>query len=853
MSIGDTNKRHQGQSLSDLRLCESSCEYLRLMGITGPICNLILNMLDSVYGDLCGDESYTNMAQVAYDLQLMTDKPSKFLRGLDMEKLSVSGLPINDIEIPREEEFEAIKSCYNRSISWSCEIAIIRGESGTGKSWLAYRIGKFVISSGGLVLTGKFDQMHEARPFSALASAFGQYCDLLLGLDDAETFKVTVDNLKSALGQDVHLLFKVIPKLELLILGREESKNISDSDDSAADRNWGNTFSRLQYLLCTFIDVISTSSAVSVVLFMDDLQWIDEASLSMLKTVLRQKHRKFFFLGCYRDDEVMSNANDHKFWKMMRGINSSGVKATEIKLNCMNGETLNTVVSDLLCVSPCLVQSLSCVLFGRSKGNVLFFMQLLLLFHRDGLLYLDLGRQRWKWDEDKIVSLKLPDNIAICLSNGIGKLSIEVQLALNTLSMFGASAKLSCLKLLESNLHMKILEPLKEADAEGLVTNTKGSFNFCHDCIQEASLTLTEEQYRRINHLAYGKCLVQRASESNDVDLLFTALHQINFGGPSAVTEHQDYFDMANHNLAAGKQAMSMAEFTSALSFFGNGISFLRGSYWQDHYAFSLEIYGLACKTSFSARKISGVNVYSEQVLKNASSFEDTLEIQLICMTVVAQIDAAGALEHGLSIVSKLGEEISVATNERYQKADCYAISFTDSNDCILCKALVKSSYYTEDAPDNNLSREAYGDISAGYRYTALGETLLNKLGLPQQTGEVIAGLSVKYYCEPSPAILEMHIQRVQFVISQGDMHWASVNQHICCTNAIWVYRNLSSVKKLLSEARVFFEQQEQIIFFAYNTIMQRVVLVFSGNENETMPFECLLTNITEPKLNENL
>eukprot|EP00956_Cyclotella_meneghiniana_P001108 scaffold1292_cov71-Cyclotella_meneghiniana.AAC.8 len=685
MSIGDTNKRHQGQSSSNLRLCESSCEYLRLMGITGPICDLIFNMLDSVHGYLSGNESYTNMAQVAYDLQLMIDKPSKFQRGLDMDKVSVSGLPINDIDIPREEEFEAIKSCYNRSISGLCEIAIIRGESGTGKSWLAYRVGKFAISSGGLVLAGKFDQMHEAKPFSALASAFDQYCDLLLGLDDAEAFKLIVDNLKSALGQDVYPLFKVIPKLEI-ILGRRESENISD--ETVSDINWENTFSRLQYLISRFIDVISTSSAISVVLFMDDLQWIDEASLSILKTALTQKHRKFFFLGCYRDDEVMSSANDHKFWKIMHGINAAGVNTTEIKLNCMNEETVVSLVSDLLCVSPRLVGSLSSVLFSRSKGNVLFFMQLLLLLYRDGLLYLDLGCQRWKWDEDKIVSMKLPDNIAICLSNGICKLPMEIQLALNTLSMFGASAKLSYLKLLESNLHMRIIEPLKEAETEGLVTNTKGSFKFCHDHIQEASLNLIEEQYRRINHLAYGKCLVQKASEINDVDLLFTAVHQINFGGPSAVTEHRDYFDMANHNLAAGKQAMRMAEFTSALSFFKHGISFLGDGHWQDHYAFSLELYELACKSSVASH---------------------TLETELIIMGVMAYSNAAAAVNHGLSILSNLGEEIQSITDE----------------------APLTFAYF-----GSNLAK--LGDLSAGYRYALLAKALLNKFGTHKLTGEVL-------------------------------------------------------------------------------------------------------------------
>ena len=83
-----------------------------------------------------------------------------------MDKLSLSGLPVNEIEIPREEEFEAIKLCFSRCISGSCEVAIISGQSGSGKSWLAYRVGHFVISQGGLFLTGKFDLMNQGKPFS---------------------------------------------------------------------------------------------------------------------------------------------------------------------------------------------------------------------------------------------------------------------------------------------------------------------------------------------------------------------------------------------------------------------------------------------------------------------------------------------------------------------------------------------------------------------------------------------------------------------------------------------------------------------------------------------------------------
>ena len=480
--------------------------------------------------------------------------------------------------------------------------------------------------------------------------------------------KSTVDSLIAAFGQDADPLFKIVPKLEI-ILGKKNkvSERIGSCEIGQIDRN---ALIRLQDLICQFINVISSNSLVSVVLLLDDLQWIDETSLAILGTILKQRHRKFFFIGCCRDDEMKNN---HAFWKMMDTVGALGVHATQVKLNCITKQTLNGVVSDLLCLSPRLVKSLSSVLFSRTKGNVLFFLQLMLLLYRDGLLYIDFARQRWTWDEDEVASMKLPDNIAICLTNDICKLPIEVQVALNTLSMFGASVELSCLKLLESGLRMKILEPLKVAEAEGLVTNSNGTFHFCHDCIQEASLHLIEEQNRRVNHLAYGTCLVQRAFETNDVGLLFTAVDQINLGGP-AISEHQDYFEMANYNLTAGKTAMGMANFTSALRFFTHGISFLRDGHWQDHYNFSLELYELACKSASAARKITDLNVLSEEVLTNARTFEDTLEIEMIRMTLLAQSDSAEALNMGLIVISKLGEDLPSETKDAFDLEQVKAI-----------------------------------------------------------------------------------------------------------------------------------------------------------------------------------
>jgi predicted ATPase len=123
------------------------------------------------------------MAEVTFDLQLLVDKPSKFLRGLDMNSASLA-MRLKEMKIPRDRELDTIRSCHRRCLEGSCEIVIIRGESGSGKSWISQNVGKIVTSMGGIFVTGKFNnQLNQVRPFSALASAFDQYCDLIAQTD----------------------------------------------------------------------------------------------------------------------------------------------------------------------------------------------------------------------------------------------------------------------------------------------------------------------------------------------------------------------------------------------------------------------------------------------------------------------------------------------------------------------------------------------------------------------------------------------------------------------------------------------------------------------------------------------
>jgi predicted ATPase len=177
---------------------------------------------------------------------------------------------------------------------------------------------------------------------------------------------------------------------------------------------------------------------------------------------------------------------------MIEGVSALGFKSTLVKLHCMDKDSVNQAMSNLLHLSPRLVRSLSDIVYNKTKGNPLFFSRMLLALNREGFLRISLTRHRWVWDEDKIQSRELPEDVAMLFVNSINKLPEDVKAALGTLSCFGASIDCDVIHAIESDLSLKLIDPLSVAMAEGLVSKLDGRYHFCHDRIQEAVYSMIE-------------------------------------------------------------------------------------------------------------------------------------------------------------------------------------------------------------------------------------------------------------------------------------------------------------------------------------------------------------------------
>lgn len=204
----------------------------------------------------------------------------------------------------------------------------------------------------------------------------------------------------------------------------------------------------------------SINSRVSLSLLIDDVQWADNASIVVLRSLAMQKLRKFFLVCCYRDDEV---SDDHPFCKMLREMTDT----THVKLNNCEEHVLNMALTELLSLSPRLTRPLGKIIHTRTRGNLLFIHQLLLSLHRESMLKIDFASKRWIWNEQMILHTKLPTNVSTCFATSIHDLPVEVQIALNTMATFGASVKSQYLLMLEHEFGLNIVNPLKLAEAEG--------------------------------------------------------------------------------------------------------------------------------------------------------------------------------------------------------------------------------------------------------------------------------------------------------------------------------------------------------------------------------------------------
>ena len=555
---------------------------VRLATVPAALSNLVLKLLAKT-----AEERYQTAAGLERDLRRCLAEWEAHRR-IDAFSLGEDDTPdrllIAEKLYGREREVDALLGAFDRAASSRrSELVLVSGYSGIGKSAVVHELHKALVPSGGLFASGKFDQYKRDIPYATLAQALQSLIRALLGKSEVELARWR-EALLEALGPNGRLMADLVPELSLVIGEQPPVAELPPQD----------TQRRFQLVVRRFIGVFARPEH-PLVLFLDDLQWLDAATLDLLEDLLTQADvRHLLLIGAYRDNEVDAA---HPLMHRLEAIRNQGGMIEGITLAPFAPEQLGQLIADALHCEPEDAVLLTQLVHEKTAGNPFFVIQFLHALAEEHLLSFDHASSRWTWDLSRIQTKGYTDNVVGLMVGRLNRLPIGTQKALQQLACIGNSAEFTLLAIIHQDSKGGMDGDLWEALRTGLVFRSDGGYRFLHDRVQEAAYSLIPEDLRPEAHLRIGRLLAARAPPGQRDELIFEIVNQLNRGA-TLITAREEREQLAEFNLIAGRRAKASTAYASALTYLTAGATLLPEDSWERRHelTFALELHRAECE-----------------------------------------------------------------------------------------------------------------------------------------------------------------------------------------------------------------------------------------------------------------
>jgi len=484
----------------------------------------------------------------------------------------------------RANEVETLLTSFDRIVKVGApELVLVSGYAGIGKSAVVNELHRVLVPPRGLFAAGKFDQYKRDIPYATLAQAFQSLVRPLLGKRESE-LSVWRDAFLEALGPNARLMVDVVPELQLVI---GEPPPVPELEPQQAQR-------RFQLVFQRFIGVFARAEH-PLALFLDDLQWLDAATLDLLENLLtRSDLQHLMLVGAYRDHEVSSA---HPLRRKLEAIKASGGKVAEIALAPLAEEHLRQWIADALRCEPAHAAPLAQLVHQKTGGNPFFIIQFLSSLADEGMVIFDHDAACWCWDLDRIHAKGYTDNVVDLMVAKLARLPGETQQALQHLACLGNSAETTTLALVLGTSEEQAHGALWPAVRLELVERRAAGYRFAHDRVQEAAYSLIAEAMRGELHLRIGRLLTAHTPAEKRDEVIFEIVNQLDRAIP-LIGSRAERDQLAELNLIAGMRAKASTAYASALKYLVAGVMLLGDDGWdrQRELIFALELHRAECE-----------------------------------------------------------------------------------------------------------------------------------------------------------------------------------------------------------------------------------------------------------------
>ncbi|MDZ8183696.1 MAG: AAA family ATPase [Nostoc sp. ChiSLP02] len=464
------------------------------------------------------------------------------------------------------------------------EMMLVSGYAGIGKSALVQEIYKPITQKRGYFISGKFDQFQRNIPYSAIAVALQKLVRQLLSEPD-EQVQQWRSLILTALGNNAQIIIDAIPEVELIIGKQPPVPSVGATE---AQNRFHRVFGQFVRVFC--------SKKHPLVIFLDDLQWIDSATLNLIELMLLDEQaQSLFLIGAYRDNEVKPT---HPLALMLERLRKQGVVLQEINLTPLTLEPLSQLIAETLHRNADIVRPLAELVLRKTEGNPFFVNEFLRMLYSENLLTFDAEHLCWQWNIADIQAQDITDNVVELLLIQLNKLPANTQQILQLAACIGAEFNLNTLAIvcdqpaetvfqdLLAAIQVGLIQLLSELDENFLIQEYK----FLHDRVQQAAYALIDESKKQMVHLQIGRNLLEKMLPEELSERLFEIVDHLNHG-IELVTDRLKRNEIARLNLITGQKAKAAIAYSVAQNYLARGRAWLADSSWQTNYEMTLELY----------------------------------------------------------------------------------------------------------------------------------------------------------------------------------------------------------------------------------------------------------------------
>lgn len=551
----------------------------------------------------------------------------------------------------RESEVRSLLQTFDRVRYGQSELLLVAGYSGIGKSVLVAEVHKPITAAKGYFIAGKFDQFQRNIPYSAVAQAFGTLVRQLLA-ETAEQLARWRVKLLDALGSNGRAIVDAIPEIEQIIgpqpplieLGPAESQN-----------RFNRTFQNFIQVFC--------APEHPLVIFLDDLQWADSATLKLIELLMANSTTGHLLLmGAYRDNEVSPT---HPLMATLEAVPYEQVVLQPLTLT-----HVSQLISETLHQPQTAVQALADLIVGKTLGNPFFVNEFLKTLYMEGLLNFDPAMGAWVWHDEAIASLEITDNVVDLMLAKLRKQSPHTQQILSLAACIGAEFDLQTSAIVCDREPQAVFAELKSAIDSELIVALSGidedlllhHYRFGHDRIQQAAYTLIAPEQKQVLHWRIGQLMLRKLDTRTLSEQVFTVVDHLNVGRALAETP-QDINRLIRLNLLAGQRAIAATAKEAAAMYLQVALDMLPPDSWKTDYKLTRDIYIHATEADYLNAQYDAALARAAFVLQQARSLLDRLRVyELKIQLYTAQNQPLQAVEKGLEALEMARIDVTVAT-----------------------------------------------------------------------------------------------------------------------------------------------------------------------------------------------